>query len=83
MLPYNPWNYDAEAGDIMVSSCGLAWRLFERKQGPNACAGILSMYPLKRKGHIAKIVNGKLKWTPAESSNAETLTQNTTRAGVH
>lgn len=52
VLAYNPWNRDAEPGDIMVSE-GRAWRLYTRKDGPRACAGELSMRELKKQGYIA------------------------------
>jgi hypothetical protein len=61
VLRYNPWNLDAESGDIMVGG-GRAWRLYERRGGPKAAAGELCMRELKRKGMKATIKDGKLFW---------------------
>lgn len=51
VMKYNPWNHDAEPGDIMVAE-GRAWRLYETP-GRNAKAGILSMRELKKAGYRA------------------------------
>lgn len=61
VLRYNPWNQDAEPGDIMVGG-GRAWRLYERKGGPRSASGELSMRELKKKGKRATIENGELVW---------------------
>ena len=61
VLNYNPWNFDAEPGDIMVSQ-GRAWRLYVRRGGPMAAAGELCMRELKKKGHRATIKNDELVW---------------------
>lgn len=62
VLRYNPWNFDAEPGDIMVSHDGRAWRLYESNGRQKAAAGELSMRELKRKGMKATIENNKLAW---------------------
>ncbi len=68
VLGYNPWNFDAQPGDIMVDrSTGKAWRLYERKGGPSAAAGELQMYPLKKPGFRATIQNGQLVWISEEN----------------
>lgn len=63
VLGYNPWNFDAEPGDIMVSEANdIAWRLYERRGGPRAAAGELCMRELKKKGYVPRIKNKKLVW---------------------
>lgn len=70
VLPYNPWNFDAEPGDIMVGN-GRAWRLYERKGSPSAAAGELCMRELKRKGMKAIIEDGQLRWISSEREAIE------------
>lgn len=62
VLPYSPWNQDAEPGDIMVSHDGRAWRLYERRGGPRAAAGELCMREIRKPGKKAAIKDGKLIW---------------------
>jgi len=61
ILRYNPWNFDAESGDIMVGF-GRAWRLYDRKGSPSSAAGQLLMRELKKKGKKAIIQNNELIW---------------------
>jgi len=64
ILPYDPWNFNAEPGDIMVAVfSGRAWRLYE-PPGQAAKAGELSMRELKKPGMKAILEDGKLKWIP-------------------
>ncbi len=69
VLTYNPWNFDAEPGDIMVGCTGEAWRLYERRGGPRAAAGELCMRRLKRKGMKAEIKDNKLVWVNDETAS--------------
>ena len=69
VLNYNPWNFNAEEGDIMVGG-GKAWRLCSRKGSWAAAAGELYMYPLHgfHPGKRAAIVDGKLVWREASDA---------------
>jgi len=66
VLRYNPWNFDAEPGDIMVSHDGRAWKLYDRPGSAKSCAGELSQRELKKPGCLADIVDGKLVWKPKD-----------------
>ena len=67
VLRYNPWNFDAEPGDIMVKQDGTAYRLYERKDSNISASGELFMRQLKREGHKATIQKDELVWEPQES----------------
>ena len=62
VLHYNPRNFDAESGDIMVDFDGRAYRLYSRRDSPSCAAGELFTRQIKRPGQKAKIVDGKLVW---------------------
>lgn len=64
VFPYNPWNQEAEAGDIMVSSEGRAWRLYESNGRNKRDLGELPLREIKKHGKIAKIIDGKIVWEP-------------------
>jgi hypothetical protein len=64
VLPYDPYNFNAEPGDIMVDFVnGRAWRLYETP-GARSRSGELSMRELKKPGMIATIQENKLVWIP-------------------
>jgi len=64
VISYNPWNFDAEPGDIMVKRDGRAYRLYERKDSNVSASGELFMRQLKREGCKATIKDGELVWLP-------------------
>ena len=65
VLRYWPWNESAEPGDIMVSHSGRAWRLYQSSGRDKRDLGELSMRELKKPGHRADIMGGKLVWIAA------------------
>jgi len=54
ILPFNEWNWDAEPGDIMVSSkWGTAYRLYESNGWYKRMRGKLSRREIKKPGYKA------------------------------
>lgn len=55
VLPYDPWNMNAEVGDIMVDAMGQAFYLRKSRGRDKAAAGELTPVQFKRRGYIAGI----------------------------
>jgi hypothetical protein len=68
-MPYNPWNFGAEPGDIMVAMDGRAFRLYTIRGSCSAAAGELCAREIKRRGCNAMIENGQLRWVRAARGN--------------
>jgi len=67
VLPYDPWNFDAEVGDIMVDSMSeKAYRLYESRGRNKRDAGELTPVEIKKPGKRATLVDGKLVWEDKE-----------------
>ena len=64
ILQWNPWNWEAESGDIMISLQGKAYRLEPSSGWNKRCAG--ELYPRKIKCptgfNRAIIKNGEMYW---------------------
>jgi hypothetical protein len=59
---WNPWNFNAEPGDIMVKPDGTAYQLEVSRGRNKAAAGELTPRELKKPGYRATIQDGKLVW---------------------
>src|SRR5713101_5121799 len=61
---YNPWAWDAEAGDLMVSHNGILMRLEESNGWGKRCAGELTPRTIKppQPGLIAEIIGDDVWW---------------------
>lgn len=64
VLPWDPWNYSAEVGDLMVNSNGRLYRLAESRGRNKAAAGELTPVLIKPPSPelYAKIIDGEVWW---------------------
>ena len=83
VLKYNPWNENAEPGDIMVSHTGRAWRLYQSSGWGKRNLGELSMREIKKPGKYATIEKGKLVWVAAENQGGQAALHTTAKVSSH
>jgi len=65
VLTYNPWNFDAEVGDLMVDSVdGALYRLEESSGWGKRTSGDLTPRRIKplSTDMVAKIIDGEIWW---------------------
>lgn len=65
VLLYNPWNFKAEPGDLMVTNGGTLFRLEESSGWGKRMSGVLYPRQIKppQKGMVAVIKDDEVYWT--------------------
>ncbi len=76
VLPFNPWNFDAEVGDIMVNHWREAYYLRQSRGRNKADAGELTPVQIKREGYHAVVFkeadgHWSMYWVPKKANRLE------------